>query len=187
MCIGICTGIFIGTKYIGNWNIYRTWSCWKMCRDDEQKEFIVLKILHNLEDWKISIRFRLRESCWELTSSNAGNYSTVNVGYVRRIYLFQLGAVLLVATVYTKSLKKLFQWIVGWGCIYLKFLTKRCCCSWNSEEFKRVIQWKIVLFHLTCFVKIFCLVIYSPTLLFVCLIIALSVICYFGRLSFLSI
>ena len=30
----------------------------KMCRDDGQKELMVLKILHILKDWKISICFR---------------------------------------------------------------------------------------------------------------------------------
>ena len=85
-----------------------------MCRDDRQKELIVLKILHILKDWKILICFRLREGCSELTSSNAGKYSTVNVGYVRRIYLLLLGAVLFVVTV-IKSLMIFFQRIVGGG------------------------------------------------------------------------
>ena len=39
--------------------------------------------------WKISNCFWLREGCSEL-SSNTGKYSTVNVGYVRRIYIFSV-------------------------------------------------------------------------------------------------
>ena len=82
--------------------------CWKMCWDDGQKELMVLKILHILEEWKIFICFWLREVCWELTSSNEGKYSTVNVGYVRRLYLFQLSAVLLVA-IALKSIMNVFH------------------------------------------------------------------------------
>ena len=43
-----------------------------------------------------------------LTSTNIVKYFTVNVGYVRRIYFFYLGAVLLVVNV-PKSLMKFFQ------------------------------------------------------------------------------
>jgi len=45
-------------------------------------------------------------------SSNAGKYSTVNVGYARMINLFKLGTVLLVAIV-LKSFINVFYWIVG--------------------------------------------------------------------------
>ena len=48
-----------------------------------------------------------------------------------------------------------------------------------------VVAWmKIISFHLACFVKIFCLIIYSLNLLFFCLVIALRVLCYFCLLKF---
>ena len=42
-----------------------------------------------------------------------------------------------------------------------------------------LLEWKIASFRSACFVKIFCLINYSFTLLFFCWIIALRVFCYF--------
>ena len=97
------------------------------------------------------ICFRLRENYWKLTSSNTGKHSVVNVGYVRRIYLFYLGAVLLVATV-SKLLMIFFKWLVGRG---------RVVSTWNlpyqtmllllKECYSLLLEWKIVSFRLACF------------------------------------
>ena len=50
-------------------------------------------------------------------SSNVENYSTVNMGYVWRIYLFQLEAVLHVAII-LELFMNVFHWIVGGGHLF---------------------------------------------------------------------
>ena len=49
--------------------------------------------------------------------------------------------IFVLVAIFLKSLMIVFQWIVCGGnflyksYIYLEFLTRRCCCSWNSGEF----------------------------------------------------
>ena len=81
--------------------------------------------------------------------------------------------------------------ICSYICIYLEFPTRRCCYSWNSGEFQKnhslLLEWKIVLFRIDYFVKIFCMVItflifcsFVWLLLFVCA----TILVFYYLLSF---
>ena len=165
-----------------------------MCRDDIQKDLKGLKILHIL--WlkylySFSVEGRLLTvdiiKCWKIFHSKCGMCpediivlarSCITCGHLtsdpplstgtREVHRF-------------KITREIFPMDCRWRlialecCIYLEFLTRQCCCSWNSGEFSKghslLLELKIVLFRLDYFVWLFTHLLYYSfvwSLLFVC-------------------